>query len=1134
MRLPALIILFLIIQSACGSLRNSLQRIAVECGIDKDVVGNSSFVRLLAPNGTPYQSADVRSLRAVFINEQGDRADLPMTPGACVILPGEPGILQVVDARNGDSTTQNLNLNSAQQASLTAFHLTSRQDLDMDLACPEEGLFASRTLKQPLFVTFSGDVAGLDFKLDAVTADNSTVRTLARKPMGQKGLNLTNNLDVSLLSEGTYFLRMYGYHISEGLDAKPRPILPDKICRLHIVRGIVKIEGKDESQKLAVYPPQSPLPWSVQAPHEKLFFCREPHVEGRSCQPQACADRLGFQEVQVIKTGDAGIFDYYAYGESRAGLRSEITCQTIIVSPRAPTISVGWDHQDLQKNGSILRKPYAILKAQMELSHEIVDRKALEKNLSCKVDFEVRGQLQTANHRVRCVEGRCAGQLLNDFVPCDTHISMNIIEALNQPALLLSRLILTVKTDDGAGHVAEAQRSLWINQTAWELQNLSYSDPTTFQVQKIQSYQIDASHDVVALFDTPGPPARHFIAAYRNGAWVELLKAEKDCDCRFQLLKDRDGNILVAYHKREGGQQQTRLFAYKNGQLESLANTPTLPQPVSCQVLVGLSKAVYCGGAQLKDAYVWRDHEWQKLAPPSDHDASSVNWRVTMDGHLLAWSSAAVYLWTESGWNRQNLLLPPNNQIELNLFEDFKGRLWISLTDAENKLSPSFNRLDGVTLIPFPAPNALARSELLQRKQTADQTGLIRLTIGSQTFDFSRDLWTQLPLNVDSSATQGQLSDDSQDYIAFGKKGFLENKAEPLYWPNKALEKVCEPYCHGMQRDADIIYFLDDSNEGTLLIGFKPIRTASFNSRMLNIQDTYTPGNWIEKESMQFLFNNGRGLSIYEDRVEYRTVPTVGLTLTMLPLPDGTFCVSDGEGLSRYDSATDQYKSLTMRALGRSQNCSGDRWGNIWWSDFKENQVYRHNGTEPAPVPIVNLQGEPISETVVSVFAALDASRILVATSKRIVLLSPNMPQIQSFAAPQGSTITRAYKAGESEVILRLSDSNGVKTYMSLDLISGQTAEDKFLNDHLGADDIGSMQFFGEKVYALSKTKNATVIMRSQGVWKVLATHDDMRPFLIRGVTPPYQMAIDPFGRVWLHTQSPNNLIRLDPEWNPR
>jgi hypothetical protein len=194
--------------------------------------------------------------------------------------------------------------------------------------------------------------------------------------------------------------------------------------------------------------------------------------------------------------------------------------------------------------------------------------------------------------------------------------------------------------------------------------------------------------------------------------------------------------------------------------------------------------------------------------------------------------------------------------------------------------------------------------------------------------------------------------------------------------------------------------------------------------------------------------------------------------------------------------------------------------------------LYRYDGRTPEPM--ANF-GKSIGEELVSIFSLPGTLQIVVATSHRIVMLNADGIQAQSYSLldiaddQEALKILKAAKISDVELFIEIAQSSKERLYFTLNTTSGEIKADKVAKQMIGKHLLQQIKSAGATGYLLTKNPDATVLQRKAGKWEVLATFDDMRPFLIRKVQPPYQLMPDPYGRIWLHTTAPNNLLRLDP-----
>jgi len=241
---------------ACGNLNNQADAIALECGLPKHLIQDSRYLQLLGPAVERLLGTDSKALQAAYFDASGTSQTLGISPNGCITLPEPGGMIKALDVRNGQSLTLKLQPLSPTSVKFSREPLKPRADLKPTLACPREGLFASKTLDQPLQLSFSGDVAGLALRLALIDSDNTLVKTLYVKELAQDSLNLAKTLDVSDVAEGAYQIKLYGLHSAEGIDAPMQLLASDSTCTLHILRGEIKVGGLSRNPSPMIFAPK--------------------------------------------------------------------------------------------------------------------------------------------------------------------------------------------------------------------------------------------------------------------------------------------------------------------------------------------------------------------------------------------------------------------------------------------------------------------------------------------------------------------------------------------------------------------------------------------------------------------------------------------------------------------------------------------------------------------------------------------------------------------------------------------------------------------------------------------------------------------------------------------------------------
>jgi hypothetical protein len=1140
-------LLIILASYGCDTLKNRTDSIALECGLDQKSVGQNSYLKLLNSQGTGFEAADLPALKSQFRSGQGETKPVPMTSRGCVILPHDAGLLQVFDSRNSESLTLNIGP-GAPKREFQTLNLKPKPDIQFRLACPAEGIFASEKFSQPLFINSNGDIAGLDFRLELLNLDNELVRTLHHKPKGSTELSLPETFDIRDITEGTYALKVYGHHLSQGIDSRPQLLSSEKPCILNILHGTVYVGGFYANNNRMVYPPRTRLPWTLQSPHENLYVCKEKRTKtssGRLEQTSSCMMSnqcqfpSNFKEATTIETDETGVFDYFVFVENKAGIRSDVSCQTVIVSETSPTLSVKWTDEELKRPGSILRKPYAILNAQIETSHEWVDDSKLENSLTCKVDFEIKGKNFFSERGVYCTEGRCKGQSLADFVPCDKQVSFTLVDALNQPILLNSRLRLTVRGNDGAGHSAEAETSLWINQSTWIKDVLPYSmDNRTYSLSR---FLLDQSSDIIAAFSGDG---EKLLAALTKGQWTPLQFEGQSAE-DYYLSRNREGSLRIGRSQRIDDKFKVDVFGYKDSQLIPLAITPNDNLISLCwNFMIGPNDSIYCTGTRINDAFQLIDGSWVKLPEAMNANDSSAagmtNWRILEDGTVAAITPLDLYLWNGASWKRVIRHALDTKVFSCDLIEDFKGRLWIYAQPSEK--NHGLYRIEGERLVLYPSPFPLTKTTGFT-VHADSAVGLHYFRADFLRFDFSTDLWINdiypISLSADLDDRQSWINDANQNFTSLGDKGFFEGAKNPLYWPIKAFGYMPSLGMTSIQRHQNALYFMDMTSTPWQLVRIRSSYVSAFDSNMTGTPASHATGTWDNSEGETVLnFSDGNQYILHEDRIEKQKSPAAFKdTLQVSALPEGRYCISKLSGLWLYDSNRDTIHNFASDSgTGNPQQCIEDRTGKLWWLHASNSTLHTFDGKNSKEVDIQRQSNEELK----TLKALQGNSKILLATTRRVLVLNEDgliekSMELEKFENAGNLTgFQSLISMTDSTVLLQVNTQTAQKAFFRIDLEKDTIARDHDLEKMVGPYYISKSNFRNGRTYFLTLSPSAVMVVESQGKWLNLGARSDFEHVPAQKHGYPWWFTVDSHERIWFITnRTPSKLGRLDPDLTP-
>jgi hypothetical protein len=1002
-------------------------------------------------------------------------------------------------------------------------------------------------LSQPLSLGISGEIAGLDIRLDLFDQGNVFVKTLQRKHKGQTELSFPTSIDLRNVNEGSYFLKIYGTHASQGIDSRPQLLSSEKLCKLNILRGNVYVGGFEPEAKQIVYPPRTHLPWTIQNPFEKLFVCKEERLltdlgsmnPTSSCKPQnTCLDSAKYKDSIQISTETPGVFDYFVYAKNRAGKKSELKCQTVIVSDAPPALSVNWAYDDIKKPSSILRKPYAILKADIETQHSLVDSESIRNNLTCKVDFEIKGKNSFSEKGVTCTEGRCAGQSLADFVPCDKEIAFTLVDALNQPMLLNSRLRLTVRASDGAGHTTEAQASLWINQTIWAKETLSYSlGETTLS---LSEFHIDPSGDILGKFSGP------VLASFYSGRWFEL-KPDDTGAFDYKFARSRDGFLRIARLLRYDEEFKVDIFAYARGSIIPIALTKDDNKIPACtDLLIGAQNEIFCVGTRLDKISQLIDKTWtilpQAFGPNDLSNSQYVTWRILANGDVAAISTTDIYIWNGRKWAKRPIISSKKFGSQPDLIEDFKGGLWLYARPQDEEYCLYKIMPEGLQHFPAPGPLTQLFNDV---SRPVSSEGLSYFLADLYSFNFSTETWeVNYPIHFspDAEARQPIMDAAKNSIVILGNQGFFEKSSDMLYWPTKSMGYEADSPGQSIQSDRNAYYFIDSSRSDNLshLVRIKPSFVSTFDSSMTGSSDVHATGAWQTADGGTiFSFWDGTQLEVIRDRIEKKRSPEpFKKALQVFALESGGYCIARMSGYWIYKPAQSIYKNIASdEGSGRQQQCTEDSKGRIWWIDQTMNTINFHDDNLSQIYSLTLNEGEKI----VNIRSTGLSSRILVATNQRLFLIANSGLIAKTWTLQdisrdaQASSIQSVVRLSDQEILVSAVNSANQKVFLSINLETGASIVESEFKRLVGEFGVLRSTNWQGVAYILTNSPRAVFLQRVNGKWKKLGNNiNDYKHAFLNKAATPWWFAADTSGRLWfIASPSPYTFGRVDPDLAP-
>lgn len=466
---------------SCHRFENHFDSVGSLCGVDPATIQKDELViKLENPQGQDLSPENLLTTRSRFVSATRRSQMLAISPRGCVRVPAEPGVIQAFSSAQGWSLAHTLT--PAPDSGLVRLPMQTSPQVTAELQCPDQGFYAHESLPFPLRWTSDGALQTARFEIIAENEREQRKFVLFEKPYGLHLTELPQNIRTDSLPEGSYQLRLSFQVSTEGWDVPG--VVPNRMesCPLQVLHRRPEVGGLDGyalDNRVAVFAKGQILPWKTPSAQSDLLFCREKRGQDIDesgvaaaagvCLPQAlCQDIKNFQRTGSIIADELGVFDYYAYAEDRAGNRSSISCQTLVVTDHKPKINLVWDEADWNKPAAQMKAPRADVRLRVVGSHPQLEDAALSTSYQCKAEFVRDDQSTLSGRSIQCTKGRCKNKSMETFIPCDAELSLSLADLWPNMKPEGGVLRILVKADDRAGHVAEQTASLGIQPKRWQ------------------------------------------------------------------------------------------------------------------------------------------------------------------------------------------------------------------------------------------------------------------------------------------------------------------------------------------------------------------------------------------------------------------------------------------------------------------------------------------------------------------------------------------------------------------------------------------------------------------------------------------------------------------------------------------
>jgi hypothetical protein len=490
----------LIFGLGCQKFKDRFDSVGSLCGVDPAAMGSEErFVKLESPDGQELAAETLLTTRSRFLHPSRSSENLAISPRGCVRIPASAGVLQAFSSARGWSISETMDARS--DKNLLRLPLQTSPKVSAELQCPPQGFFAHEELPFPLRWASDGALQSARFEITASHEQLQKTFMLFEKPYGVNLTGLPAQIATRDLPEGQYLLRLNFQLSTEGWDV-PGPVpTRTESCALTVLHRRPEVGGLDGytlDNRVAAFAKDSILPWKTPSPEADLLYCRESRAKDQdegalppasdSCQPQnRCQDLKNFERTGAIVVKDPGVFDYYAYAEDKAGNRSALSCQTLVVTDSKPSLELLWSEAEWNKPAAQMLIPRAQVELRIRGQHPQLEDASLATRYQCKADFVREDQSILSGRSVICTSGRCRNQSLEKYVPCDADLQLSLVDLWSNMKDAGGLLRVSVLADDRAGHIEEKMATIGIQPKRWK--PTRWSDSTKLEDTSMQLLQ---------------------------------------------------------------------------------------------------------------------------------------------------------------------------------------------------------------------------------------------------------------------------------------------------------------------------------------------------------------------------------------------------------------------------------------------------------------------------------------------------------------------------------------------------------------------------------------------------------------------------------------------------------------------
>jgi hypothetical protein len=1113
-------------------------------GVEED------FLQILDEGGQALGSETSVKIQALYKEDEGSRYELLLSSKACVRLPKKNGTLLVTLPANRKALVHRHEQSGGQ---LLRKKLVSAPSFQTAFPCGEGGLFANENLAHNWNFESSDNLQSMKLEILARDAQRQTSYPLFVKDFGETAVNLQPTLDTSELNEGIYQLEVNAYDLLDSFGEVSRPLIKNANCSLTILRRPPLVGGSFLQNELPVFEPGKALPWLIEQPNSQLYVCFEERsglaspslLAPTSCEAQSKCNKLeSFKPVNAISSDTVGLFDVFAFARDRAGNDSPVRCQTVAFSSAPPALSLKWERESWNQDGAFMRELDAFIRAKASIgTHEVLAEETLKQTLECKVEFILQGKDTLSGKDVICTQGRCRGKSLSKFIPCDPEIEFTLQEAWQQPAIQQSMLRLVVRAQDGAGHVSEVARSIWINNRSWDVQKLEYrQDGKPADARQLIQ---DASGQFLTVFGDGNTGGS--VRKWDGGAWVDVTP---ELPGRYQnawLFITPEQELYASFSRWTSEDVTFRVLARWDGKgFHPIAMPDALAE--SCSPLTIAKSGFYCRTNDY--LYHFDGKNWgEKIPLPNMQFEIPDCYGITLNTGGRVWQVCGdeFYIWSSGPrWQPLPKIEQRRGLSVSSAFSDSVGRVWVFMgfAQAQDIVFGYFNEHDSFQLVSLPKEKSGYLNPCMPTLAHDGRVVCERYVLNTTTLDWQLlPEFAQLDYKTFASLSPGQEGSVSftpilgpgspiQMWAAPADGFYISSSAGLEHWPSTMTQAYLN-IRSTIYRDKDGSLWLNASagrNGVSMIHRIKAQPVVTYDQNILGLSHGILPVPWEDAAGNVKMAFYDHGIFAFKEGVwqqESPGLPTGSQHFINFEASDGTLYAATGSEIWMRPRDAKTFTLLTSGIITAPSVFEEAADGSVWfYTNMYLRQVNRiANGkltTHDLPVDdaadmsgILTYKGRIIFVTKTSFYWAdsgVDGRVVFTRFDPEIIGLG-NLPQ---------GIARGVQKISRTRYLFTVSQDYLNSNYFIGDSQGGSW--ERFIPPHsplflLTTNEAGDMfGWFGD-----GSIRKKT----SSGDWTTVLTVEQIQTF---GSQNSYLnwIKVDHLGRLWIHTGGPWLIARLD------